>query len=85
MDLNAETDPKCTESQTQSTPHNQINTTQTCWNTALVLHGKSNGKKKKKTFDVDLKKKVCIASQKDTVSYIQPAMHSSKCTVAVHV
>jgi len=48
MDLNAETDPKCTESQTQSTPHNQINTTQTCWNTALVLHGKSNGKKKKK-------------------------------------
>lgn len=43
MDLDAETDPKHTELQTQSTLHNQINTTQTCWNTASMLYGKHNG------------------------------------------
>lgn len=78
MDLDAETDPKHTELQTQSTLHNQINTTQTCWNTASMLYGKHNGggKKNKKIFDADGKKDILLP--KRTLCLI----HSLLCTAA---
>lgn len=56
MDLDAETDPKHSDLQTQSSLQNQINAMQTCWNTALMLHSKSKGGEGE-IFDADGKTK----------------------------